>query len=368
MSEFLATGCLKDEIDDRDKIYETEFLISANENNNDYNIDLRDEFMPKIYSQGIYGSCVAHAVMRSYEYQLNKLYKNIGLYLMMGKADCKFSRQFLYYMARLLSGTVRTDGGANPRNGCKAIKKWGVPTEDRHIYSLGWQVQPSSDALIYADENKITSYYRITSYEGIIQSLKNGIPVLISTDVFQFDDAKINGYSQKSLTWNKHFATINHEMVICGIKTMDYLGQKLDCFIIANSWGENYADKGWVYLPARQLWDYNLGDAWVIIVDINSLKQDNPIDEPIVSQMTIDNLPVGTVVVGDEAYSKVYLKTLAENNDVKHQEITDKMNKNMDKFFTKNDKGIFESPLGFDFVRPMELTYYNDFGQVEIIK
>lgn len=375
MNEFLAKGCLPDIKDDRDKIYE-DIVVSTTNMTENYDIDLRDEFMPKIYDQKQYGSCVAHSILRSYEYQLNKLYKTLGLYsLVGGKADCKYSRQFLYYMSRLLSGTVRTDGGANPRSGCKAIKKWGIPEEWRHPYNIGWKVQPSSDAIIYADDHKITSYYRITSFEGIVHALKQGIPVLISTDVYKFKDAKENGFSKSALSWNTKItpSEVNHEMVICGIKTMDYLGKQEDCFIIANSWGEGWGCNGYCYIPARKMWDYNIYDVWVVIVDKNSLTQDNEVSEPIIEKddkTIMDKIPSDSIVATNigVGYAKEYLKALFSSNKSLYDKIIANIDKNIDKIIFKDKDGNCSNPLGYEIKVIGEIKYYDKDGRLITIK
>lgn len=340
--DYRVQGCIKDSFDARDKIYENETIIKLT--NDTLNIDLNDKHMPIIYDQLSYGSCAANSALRAYEYSYNKWRDKYGvLNDLGGKADCKYSRQFLYYMARFVD-SIKGDEGSTIRGNCRALKKWGVCLEEEHKYSLGTEAVPSSNALIHADNNKILSYYRVTSFEGMLYALEQGNPVIIATDVDQFIDADANGFSRKSLSWKERFPGPNHGMLITGrLRDVDYLGTKKNVFIVDNSWGESWGKKGRCYVGDRELWDYNIFDAWVIIEDVGSYLQDREGKEPEYNVDITAKIPNYSIVFGKKGYSRYYLEKLHSTNLVKYKEILSEINENMAICILKEKDGKLKS-------------------------
>src|ERR1035437_9142925 len=66
--------------------------------------------MPAVYDQGQLGSCTANAIAGAFEYAIDKEVK----------PDFTPSRLFIYYNERVIEGSVKTDSGANIRDGIKS--------------------------------------------------------------------------------------------------------------------------------------------------------------------------------------------------------------------------------------------------------
>src|SRR5215831_16519367 len=82
-------------------------------------VDLRKS-CPPVYDQGDLGSCTANAIGGAFEFELLK-----------DQSGNEFmpSRLFIYYNERVIEGTVKTDSGAQIRDGIKSVHHQGVCSE-----------------------------------------------------------------------------------------------------------------------------------------------------------------------------------------------------------------------------------------------
>src|ERR1700748_3416710 len=81
-------------------------------------VDLRAQ-CPPVYDQGQLGSCTANAIAGAFQFELLK----------QSLPSFNPSRLFIYYNERVLEGHVKTDSGAQIRDGIKSVATQGVCDE-----------------------------------------------------------------------------------------------------------------------------------------------------------------------------------------------------------------------------------------------
>lgn len=175
------------------------------------------------------------------------------------------SRMYNYVRSRQLEGTFEFGPkiGTFPITSLRISKGWGFPSEDAWPYAeaaKNWpQLEEPIDIDKLAKENRIGVYQRIRSLNEckLILSQKN---VLISSlpvykQWYNSKDGKIKMPEPGEI--NKGF----HAILICG-----YNDLKSE-LIFVNSWGENWGDNGFGFLPYSYFETLAI-EAWTI-ADIN---------------------------------------------------------------------------------------------------
>jgi len=312
-----GTGYIKDLVDLRDYKYEDRILGSLKGLDIIFQeIDLRDEFMPIMYeSQGLTNSCVAYSTIRALEYQVNKVFEK-KFHTNLLKFNNALSKKFLYYTTRYLSGNEAelTDGGSSFRYAFQALMRTGTCIQKLHNDTSSVSLKPTYDAVINANDYKINAYYKIETLEGIVDSLKLGIPVLIGTNIDAFDDARNNGgFSNKSETWTTRFIG-NHAMLIVGLKNINNVWH----FIIANSYGNTWGDKGYCYMNVQKMWDYNIEVAYVFVLDtlVADLDRENK------NYLNSQELPSNSTIIGKYAFDLDYANDIKNVDEIQKKIIS----------------------------------------------
>ncbi|GFP74108.1 C1 family peptidase [Clostridium fungisolvens] len=251
----------EDKVDKRDYYFKNHILSKSVQLPK--SIDLREK-MPPIYDQGALGSCTANAGCANKSYFINN--------------RLQFSRLFLYYKERLIEGTIYQDSGASIRDICIALTKYGVCEEDFFPYDTTKFTQMPS---LLADKNAlrytINSYHRITSVEEVKQALANLLPVLLGINVYEsFEKVGKNGIVP--MPGNFESVLGGHAVLLVGYvdgattinntpqKLCDFIRKKTSSqgyFILRNSWGTDFGDKGYMYLP-YEVFEKIKNDIWVI--------------------------------------------------------------------------------------------------------
>jgi len=219
-------------------------------------LDLR-RFMTKIESQGGVGSCTANAVSGAYEY-LVKRYNG---------ASYDVSRLFIYYNARLIGGKPIADNGSAIRHAIESLKVYGACSETTYPY-LPELVnhKPPQHAYDEAASFLIQSVEKIEidlmKWKSVLAS---GFPIIFALRLYDsFDKHRIKGLvtmpSKNEKGRNNRTEHALHAMLCVGYSDRDRL------FIVRNSWGNNWGDEGYCYIPYDYLinGEYNLGDNWII--------------------------------------------------------------------------------------------------------
>lgn len=197
-------------------------------------VDLR-KYCPPIMDQGTLGSCTAHAITSL----VNVLEtKN-------GNQFTPLSRLFVYYKEREAEGTVMQDSGASLRDGMKVVVGIGVPPETDFPYDISQFTQPPRP-LCYADalQHRINMYERVPDFLGVIHSLYEGVPVVAGISVFSsFESEQVAQTGMVPIPSTDEQYLGGHAILLVGYDLKNRV------IIARNSWGEQWGDKGYFYLP-----------------------------------------------------------------------------------------------------------------------
>jgi len=214
-------------------------------------IDMR-ALCPNIWSQLSIGSCTAHAVGAHFQF------------LQMKEKITSFmpSRLFIYYNERVLEGTVKSDSGATIRNSVKTVVTSGVCPETLWPYcEAKYKTKPVAKCYTAAAPHKAVKYLSISrNLNQMKQCLVDGYPFIFGFSVydsFESDEVAKTGIVPMPSQTEKLLG--GHAVMAVG-----YDDSK-KCFIVRNSWGEDWGDKGYFYLPYDYFTDSNLSaDFWTI--------------------------------------------------------------------------------------------------------
>lgn len=232
-----------DKLDTRDYKYTVTPKASPNI------VDLR-AFCSPIENQGSLGSCTGQAIAGAIEL-LNKR----------NRKPTDVSRLFIYYYERLLLGTVNYDSGAYIRDGIKATNHYGASLESYWPYDIRkFRQEPISEAKTDALNRKVTRYERVNDFNGCIDALSNGYPVIMGFRVY-------NSFMSKNVakTGIMPYPNTKREKLLGGhaVLLVGYNKSK-KVFIARNSWGTNWGDKGYFYMPFNVINPNMSSDYWII--------------------------------------------------------------------------------------------------------
>jgi C1A family cysteine protease len=287
VSKLKGMGWLRDPIDPRDFSLENRKVKKILTKNNTKKLkekppsDLPNKidnrkWCPLIEDQGHLGSCTANAGVGMYEYMQNKATRSY----------IDGSRLFLYKATRLLMGREGVgDSGAYIRTTLGAIRLFGIPQEDYWPYTDDpvefdkmpdpwlWSLGQYFKSLVHfrldysldADENikrikEFVSYgfavdFGFYVFHSIWDSNHNGgiIPFPSNTERYE------GGHSVLIVGYDDDKVSIN-----------DRDGNTATgCFLIRNSWGEDWGDYGYGWIPYQFFrpkfnGDVLADDAWTI--------------------------------------------------------------------------------------------------------
>jgi C1A family cysteine protease len=208
-------------------------------------IDLRNR-LPPIYNQGNLGSCTANAVGAMVNY--------------MQKIKFMPSRLFTYYTTLTLENTVNEDAGATLRNTMKSVSRYGVCPETLWPYIISrFAIKPSDESYVAAASHKIIEYVSVPHDQSSIETLlsKNFVIAFGFIVYSSFYAVSRNGMARMPARGERVIG--GHAVVLVGYDRSRRL------FIVRNSWGSNWGDKGYFYMPYDYVLDRQRAfDFWVI--------------------------------------------------------------------------------------------------------
>ncbi len=234
-------------------------------------VDLR-EFCSPVETQGKIGSCTAHAGVSLVEYYERR---NFGSYI-------PASRMFLYKVTRNLM-KMQGDTGANPRSTMAALVLFGTPPEDHWAYDEpDFDKEPPAFCYSFAQNYKTIKFYRHDlprpnlSRKDVMHSLKtslaNGIPFMFGFTVYNSintaaDKGRISFPSPRDRRMGGHaVAAFGYDDTMV-IKHPSFPGLQASkgAILIQNSWGEQWGEKGFGWLPYDYVINGLAVDFWSII-------------------------------------------------------------------------------------------------------
>ena len=226
------------------------------------NVDLRANFTP-VKNQGSLGSCSVFAISSIYEYILKKKEgKNHDL-----------SERFVFWETNLKDG--KEDEGTSYSNVIDVISKKGICDETKCPYNeILMKEEPSAEAYEDALKHQIVEAKNVNvKHHDITAALSEGYPVAISLRMY---DGFGSGYKgiiktpvQEDLDNSEEG---HHALVLCGYSEEDHI------YIVRNSWGSEFGDSGYCYIPFSYIDDPSLNTFSCIITSTNDGEVKSDID------------------------------------------------------------------------------------------
>lgn len=210
--------------------------------------------MPPVYDQGQLGSCTANAIGGSVEYQQMR----------QGEVEATPSRLFIYWNERKIEGTVNQDAGAVIRDGMKVVATIGAPPESDWPYDIAkFREKPPAQAFTDAKLHEATVYGRVTQTQLALQtSIHNHRPVVFGFTVYEsFESQAVADNGIVPMPRSGEQILGGHAVLAVGWKPIN--GDLY--FECRNSWGPDWGDAGYFWMPAAYLEDSSLAsDLWHI--------------------------------------------------------------------------------------------------------
>ncbi|MCR4720067.1 MAG: S-layer homology domain-containing protein [Firmicutes bacterium] len=247
---------------------------------------------PEVKNQQVKETCVAHALASASEI-LERYYN--------GGKNQKYSTAFIY--ANRHEGQY--DGeGMYISQALANLKEDGVPKEETgYTFNLDY---PDAKAFLSqngkalydeAAKHKIAGYARVRSEYEIKDALCNQkTPVIVGMTIYEsFYDVDATGIV--SIPNNNEKSYGGHCMLITGYTKMD----GVDYWIVLNSWGEYFGDRGFCYVPMSA--DNLFYEKWAIVPkkfagrefsDVENIRWSKAYIDKAVKRGLIEGFPDGT--------------------------------------------------------------------------
>jgi C1A family cysteine protease len=250
--------------DSRDKLAGKDLLFSSSAMDLPEMVDLRIRDFPEILNQYWLGACTGYAIIAVAQF-MERMRSAINAYHYLQPL-------FIYRKEREIMGTVDYDSGAYIRDGLKVLKNMGCCTISRYaskevdgvavIDVDRYKDKPSAEAEANAAEHKpISAYYRIMQPIQLKQALADGLPVVLGIELWSsFESAEVERTGIVPMPdKTKEYLLGGHAVAAYGYKTIN----GIEYIICRNSWGKEWGDKGYFYLPMAFLGRY-ISDMWVV--------------------------------------------------------------------------------------------------------
>jgi len=214
------------------------------------NVDLRPQ-CPNIYDQGNLGSCVANGTAFGIEFDQTKF--NLA-------HEFTPSRLFIYYNTRVIENSVYEDAGANISDSLYSVAKSGACPETLWPYIISqFTVRPSTEAYTSGAKHLVKLYARVLlTLAQMKQCLIDGFPFIFGIDLYSsFWDVDSDG--MVPVPENREILLGGHCMACVGFN------DATQTFTVRNSWGNDWGDHGYCYIPYSYLTNpSHVFDLWTI--------------------------------------------------------------------------------------------------------
>jgi len=216
-------------------------------------VDLRtSNFTSPILDQGQLGSCTANASSNALRYLLKKE----------KLTEWQPSRLYIYWFSRLLEGTVNEDSGCYIRDVMKAIHTYGACDEKLLPYNINnFRIRPSNSCVRNATPHiKNFRYLSVSNNETSIKNcIVSGFPIVFGIEIYEsFESDTVAN------TGIVPMPNISTEQMLGGHCVTIYgFDDVKKQYIVMNSWGPRWGDKGFFYLPYDYVTRYG-SDLWVL--------------------------------------------------------------------------------------------------------
>lgn len=314
-------------------------------------IDLRGEFAP-IKNQGKIGACTVFSVTSIFEYIIKKN----------AQKDPDLSEAFVYYNIRKAQGKEGEDIGSSYQDVIKSMGTDGICLEKLCPYSEDLTAAPNQEAYDDAKHRRILKALNVDIDVNAIKSaIYEGYPVAISLKVFESFSSTINSGQGSNVQSNgfvsyptdEELASTDfgyHAMVIVGYS------DEGKYFVVRNSWGVNFGDKGYCYIPYSYIGDAEFNRMACIITEVE-------VDEVQVKVVVGNSSKQNTIVrfnLTDSIIKSFIIKNLIKEEELKLKRLRE------DYIDCKNDYDRLMQGLGQHSKRNAILTSSQELLKKEI--
>ncbi len=207
-------------------------------------VDMSDNFAP-VRNQGKQGSCASFAISSVIE-------------ALRGDSN-RYSPAYLYWNARESNNMTQEDSGASLNDIVRIAMRKGVCTEEKMPYNAEvYNVAPSEAAENEAVDCRILEAKTVEpKLKDIKSALSDGYPVVIAARIFDSFSDTHSGFvrhpsSEELAGGDREDGHGKHAMVICGFSDKERV------FIVRNSWGKDFGENGYCYIPYSYAQQYFL--------------------------------------------------------------------------------------------------------------
>ena len=217
------------------------------------NVSLK-EFFTKVKDQDQIGACTVFAISSIYEYILKRYCGE----------ETDLSESFVYYNVRHLEGKELEDTGSSYQDVIASIGTQGICTESLHPYTSILSNAPSDEAYLDGEKRRIIKAQNVNiKLDDIKSAIQEGYPVAISLKIFDSFNTT-TGFVKRPTKSEIESADFGyHAMVIVGYS------DDTKFFEVRNSWGEEFGDKGYCYIPYSYICDSELNRMACIVKEVS---------------------------------------------------------------------------------------------------
>jgi C1A family cysteine protease len=174
------------------------------------------------------------------------------------------SRLFIYYNERAMEGTIPFDSGAMIRDGIKSLAKQGVCSENTWPYIINrFRLLPSKFAYSEGLTHTAIQYSRVgQTVDQLKACLASGYPFVFGFAVYDgFESGSVAKTGILNMPTKGEKMRGGHAVLCVGYS------DETKRFIVQNSWGQNWGDKGFFTMPYEYITNNDLADDfWVVQV------------------------------------------------------------------------------------------------------
>lgn len=241
--------------------------------NHPQSVDLRSGFS-KIRDQKGLGACTSFSMSSIFEYILNKIDGN----------NVSLSPRFLYYnVCKKNSDDTPIDKGSSFYENIVSLGEDGICEEFLCPFEEDFRLPPTEESRIDANSRLVTKAENVDiTHEALTSALADGHPIGVSLKVFDSFGKNHKGFvfrpSEKELKSTDYGY---HAMVLCGYS------EKEKIYIVRNSWGVQFGDKGYCYIPFSYIEDKSLCRQACIVTGVSCGEIVEPINDEL--KLSIEN-------------------------------------------------------------------------------
>lgn len=225
------------------KIQERQHLIDQ--------IDLRSK-CPPVYNQYELNSCTGNALAGAFEFDLMAQKLN----------NFTPSRLFIWYNERTKEGTINQNVGALISDGVESLLNQGVCPESEWPYDVSeFAVKPTDGCYSDALKHKLDNYKSFDrNLNQMKQSLINGYPFVFAFSVYEsFESSEVAKTGIMPIPQPDEKFIFDHVVMAVGFD------DSKQWFIVRNSWGTDWGDQGYFYMPYEFMMDEKYTDGYWIL-------------------------------------------------------------------------------------------------------